>query len=93
MMNDGETKDRASGSANDLRIKRADRAFAEDDAGAAEGFGRTEDGAEVAGILKACEDNDWTQLQAFANVLERKSFQANESGHALRGFAGDEAVE
>ena len=92
-MNDRQPKDRPCRSANDFRIERTDCAFAENDACAAERLGRAENRAQVAGILQSADNDNRADLRPFQQIIEREFFQAHQRGHALRGFAGHEAVE
>src|SRR5215831_11088644 len=67
-----------------------------DGSGGAEGRSGTEDGADVAGVLHACKDND--ERRAFVDrsgeeVFELREARDNQGGHALWVFGVGDALE
>ena len=64
---DGHAEDGAGGGADDLRVPRVDGVGREEDLLRAEGFGGADEGAEVAGVLEAFEDeSDGLRLRRMA---------------------------
>src|SRR5579862_399737 len=67
-----------------------------DGCGGTESRGGTKDGADVAGILNTCEnDDEWGGAGSgrLRNVVERKFARSNQSGDALRVFGVGDAFE
>src|SRR3990172_3477486 len=62
-----------------------------DDAGSAKGFGGTKDGADIARVLKADEDED--KREAADEVVEASDAGVDKRGNALRRFGGGDGGE
>ena len=85
--NERQAEDAACGGAHGFRVPAADGAGQADDAGGAEGFGGAEDGAEVAGILDAGEDDDKCGLVwLFKQVCPCPLRRVDEGCNRLRRF-------
>ncbi len=88
---DGHAEDGAGGGADDLGVPRVDGVGREEDLLRAEGFGGADEGAEVAGVLQAFEDERdglWLRPSAAARVGMSEG-----CGDALRGGGFDGAGE
>lgn len=88
----GQAKDGTGGCAKGLLIVRAYSAGQDDVSGCAEGFGRADERAEVAGVLKAGGNKD-ERTRPGKYLIESKSGRMNECCDSLRGLCVDSAGE
>ena len=92
-MNYRQAKNRSGGSSHHLTVEGTDGTFAQHHAGAAKRFRRTEDGAQVAGVLQSGEHDDGPDVEAFQQVIDGKVLEPHQGGDALGRFTGYDAIE
>ena len=90
-VNEGQAEDAAGGGAHGFGVPGADGAVEGDDSGGTEGFGGAEDGAEVAGVLEAGQDDE--ERIGNEDRLPGPGGRLGEGGDGLRSFRGDSGGE